>query len=304
MRKHFLKSLLTGCVLLHAPYVTAEELTFGVIAQPMKDTVGEAVLRDTIAETDMDNLAFVVIEGIKAASDPCSDTFYNNRKALLNSAKNGLIVSLSASDWTECRTSHDRSAAIGRLTRLRELFFIDEFSLGATKIPLLRQSTTARFRSYGENARWEIGRTMFATINLPADNNHFRPEAGRNNEFDDRLIANRYWLHRLVVHARSKKMNGIVLFSDGNPFAKHGQEEGIRDGFAEMRKQITTLASRFPGRVLIVHGHSTSDIATPNAIAWRGNLGILEASAPWIKLSVSASQPTLFAVVETTGTKN
>jgi hypothetical protein len=179
---------------------------------------------------------------------------------------------------------------------LRELFFADEFSIGASRIPLVRQSATAKFRSYGENARWEFGDIMFATINLPNNNNHYRSEAGRNSEFEDRLIANRDWLHRVFIYAKGKKMDGIVLFCDGDPIAKPNRAGLKRDGFAETRQQITALASRFPGKVLIVHGRAEPDAS--KAIAWQGNLGVLEAGAPWIKLNVTPSRPSLFAIAD------
>jgi len=131
---------------------------------------------------------------------------YSDRKTLLDEAKNGLIVSLTASDWTECKNAHGRSAAAERLNRLRDLFFVDEFSLGASKIPLVRQSTMPKFRSYVENARWEVDNVLFATINLPAANNHYRTDAGRNSEFEDRLIANRDWLHRIFMFAAHRKI--------------------------------------------------------------------------------------------------
>ena len=43
---------------------------------------------------------------------------------------------------------------------------------------------SAKFRAYSENARWEIGNVMFATFNLPANNNHYRIEANNvtNND--------------------------------------------------------------------------------------------------------------------------
>lgn len=136
------------------------------------------------------------------------------------------------------------------------MLFQDEFSIGTSRLPLLRQSATAKFRNYAENSRWEVGGVMFATINLPANNNHYRLEAGRNSEFEDRLIATRDWLHHLAVHASISRVDAIVLFSDRNPIAP--PRRGIkRDGFKEARQQISSLAAKFPGRVLLVHGQPT-----------------------------------------------
>ena len=91
--------------------------SFGVIGHPFRKDTDETALRNAIAKTDDDNLSFVVANDIKAAGEPCTDQLYGQRKALMSSAKNGLIVSLSASGWVGCKTSADRSAALERLSR-------------------------------------------------------------------------------------------------------------------------------------------------------------------------------------------
>lgn len=271
--------------------------SFGVILYPAQSSPDDPSLRDLIDASDVENLAFVVSNGIKSENEPCSDTLYQRRKALLQSAKNGLIVSLASSDWTECRNENGRSTAIGKLNRLRELFFMDEYSLGATRIPLIRQSTTPKFRNFVENARWEIGDIMFATINLPANNNHYVSDAGRNSEFEDRQVANRAWLDRLFTVATREKASGVVLFSDGNPLVPPNST-GKRDGFGEIRKQITALAKRFPGRILLISGQMDRQTSAPT-ILWHDNLGELNAATNWAKLTVDRSQPALFVLEST-----
>jgi hypothetical protein len=107
--------------------------------------------------------------------EPCSDKLYTQRHALLNESAQPMIVSLAGSDWSACINSSGRSNAIERLNRLRELFYVDGESLGARHLTVTRLSSNAKFRSYAENAHWEYGKVLFATINLPANNNHFRP---------------------------------------------------------------------------------------------------------------------------------
>lgn len=271
-----------------------DEFSFAVIAHPL--TEDDALLHEAIAETDADNLAFVVANGIKARAEPCSDEVYDMRKSLLERAKNGLVVSIAASDWAECKDWDGKSAAIGRLNRLREVFFSDELSLGETRIPLVRQSVTVKFHDYSENARWEFGAAMFATINLPDNNNNYLSAAGRNGEFEDRLIANRYWLQRVFTYAKFRKLAGIVLICDGNPFSRSNPSGNRHDGFAEVRQQITALAAKFPGRVLLVYGPTGRKPGASTRIAWRNNLGLLETGSPWIKVRVDPSRRMLFAV--------
>lgn len=284
---------------LHAAPLQAVDagFRFGVIGHVSAAGAGEAGLAGALQASDVENLAFVVVNGIKEAAEPCTDRLYERRKGLLERAQNGVVVSLAAGDWAQCRNDSGRSAAVSRLSRLRELLFVDEFSLGASRIPVIRQSTNPRFRSYVENARWEIGDMMFATVNLPDNNNHYLTDAGRNSEFEDRTIANREWLQRVFVHARQKKMKGVVLFSDASPLAAQRQQK--RDGYLEIRRQLIALASNFEGRVLVVH----ADAARPasRSIRWQGRLGELNAGTQTLIVSVEPDAPWLLLAPEASG---
>ncbi len=299
--KSFMRALLACAMLMASCPMRAQtgDFSFGVIAHPFQLATGDAVLRNAIADTDADNLAFVIANGIKAGTETCTDAVYLRRKALLNSAKNGLIVSLAGSDWTECVGSRGDSIALERLNRLRELFFVDEFSFGSSRIPVMRQSSSAIFRSYSENMRWEIGNVMFATVNLPAPNNHYRTAAGRNSEFEDRLVANREWLARIFTSAKRKKMSGIVLFCDGDPLVQPGFRKRFglntkRDGFAETRKHLMRMAAKFGGKVLIIYSRTSAKVEDTGNIAWLGNLGKLQVRSGWAKLDVNHANPRLF----------
>lgn len=108
---------------------------------------------------------------------------------------------------------------------------------------------------------------------MPSDNNHYIVAAGRNDEFEDRAIANRNWLDRLFRIASRHHDKGIVLISDGNPFSpgvKNRQNITTRDGFYEIRQKLNNLATHYPGRVLFIHGHGT---ASPTEIIW-GKAGL------------------------------
>lgn len=299
MKKRFIKYLLIyGIFFLVCPaFATSTDFSFGVIPQTV--SADNFNFRDALASTDKENLAFVVVNGVKPPSDPCEDKNYIRQKNLIGSAKNGLIISLIAADWAQCKNENGKSAAMGRLNRLRDLFFSDDFSNGASKIPLMRQSATAKFRSYGENARWEFGNVMFATINLPSNNNHYLIEAGRNSEFEDRLVANRAWLKRLFTYAEAKKMEGIVLFCDADPLSKDSGNVH-RDGFKETRAQLISLALRFPGKVLLIHSPLEAQESIPSPISWTSNIGTVAVQLPWSKLHVDSSSPTLFSFTSET----
>jgi hypothetical protein len=303
MKSRFLPLLLAYAV-FWAPasaHADAETFSFGVIAHAYTASSDESALRSTMTATDTENLAFVVANGVKSNTEPCTDQLYNRRKTLLEESGHGLILSLAASDWVDCRRTDGRSAAIERLNRIRDLFFAGEFSFGSTRIPLVRQSLTPKFRNYGENAQWMIGDVMFATINLPAKNNHFLSAAGRNSEYEDRQVANRTWLQQLFNAATRKNLKAIVIFCDGNPFAKPEPPSlfglsASRDGFSDIRRQITTLGSNFRGKVLVIHGQQDPDMSLARNIDWRENLGILGVGSGWTKLTLDPSLPAMFAV--------
>ncbi len=301
--KKMLFSWLSACLVLtwltlpQAAFAADSGFAFGFIAHPFGDALAdESDLRQALTEMDRENLAFVVVGGLKSAIEPCSDEIYEQRRNLLSRAKNGVVVSLAGSDWSDCSYRNGKSAALERLNRLRELFFADDMSFGASKIPLIRQSTNAKFRAYAENTRWEIGGIMFATLNLPADNNRYLTAAGRNSEFEDRLVANRDWLQRITMYAKRKKHHGIVIFCDGSPLTPPNQRNP-RDGFREVRQQLTTLAAKFPGKILLIHNRpphaGKPALAT---IRWKGNLGDLPVESGWINLQVSPQRGDLFSV--------
>ena len=302
-----LRFRLLSCIALCLPLLAhaSDTFSFGVIAKPLQAATADTLLHEAIEETDADNLAFVVANGIKADDEACSDALYQNRRALFDHAKNGLIVSVSASDWADCVNENNRPIAVERIRRLRELFFTDDFSFGDSKLPLIRQSAIPTFRMYSENMHWRIGNVLFATINLPANNNNYQNAAGRNSEFEDRQVANSDWLKRLFITAKIGKMAGIVLFCDGNPMAHVDHEYGLfssgkREGYAGIRHQILKLGAKFHGHILIVHGEpdATQKQASRN-IVWHKNIGMLKAATPWSKIVVDPGSPKLFAVAAT-----
>ncbi len=269
---------------------------FGVIGHSFKTGSDDAPLKQAIKETNLAQPAFVVATGLKSIAESCGDKLYSQRKELFDHSEPPLVLSLAASDWSACKNSAGRSNAIERLNRLRDVFFADDNSLGAHKLGLARLSASAKFRSYAENAHWEYGKVLFATINLPANNNHYLPEAGRNSEFEDRLVANRSWLKRLFAMAERKKLDGIVLFSDGDVGALDDEGSsllpglnGKQDGFAGPRRQIKALAKHYDGKVLLVdtQGKSKLDKALKQEIAWRDNLGHISVSAGWVEIDVN-----------------
>jgi hypothetical protein len=299
-----LAALAVHGALLAAPKKDPDRHQFGVIGHSFHNGGGESRLKQAIADESESALAFVVVTGIKGAQEPCSDRLYERRRELFDDARRPMIVLPSASDWSECKNSAGRSVAIERLNRVRELFFSEPTSLGVHKLALTRLSASAKFRSYSENAHWQIGDVLYATINLPANNNHYRPEAGRNSEFEDRMVANRFWLNRLFAMARREKLDAIVLFSEGDVKALE-QRTGLRallggsnsklDGFDQPRRQIATLAQKFSGKLLLIDTDDARKGAEP-AIEWHGRLGHLSLGSGAVEVKVTPGTSSLFTL--------
>jgi hypothetical protein len=276
---------------------------FGVIGHSFAKP-GDERLKKALAQTSDKALAFVVVTGIKAAGEPCGDKLYQERRDLLDKAKRPVIVLPAGSDWTDCRNSAGRTNAIERMNRLRELFHGEPASLGAKKLPLTRLSTSPRFRSYAENAHWTVDSVLYATVNLPANNNHYLAAAGRNSEYEDRMVATRFWLNRLFTLARGDKVDAIVLFSEGDlkPLA---EPTGLRsllrrapatqDGFAATRKQVQALAQKFEGKVLLVDSAALPKKGKP-AIEWRDNVGHVSVGDEAVEITVTPGQKALFTL--------
>lgn len=266
---------------------------------------GAARLKQALADSSEKSLAFVVLNGIKGEKESCGDRLYQQRRDILERAKRPMIVSLAGSDWTACRNSANRTNAIERLNRLRELFHGEPESLGLNKIHLTQLSASPRFRSYAENAHWKVGKVLYATINLPAANNHYLEAAGRNSEYEDRTVANRFWLNRLFAIARSDKAEALVLFSEGAVQPFHlDQPAGLRgllrrdpvekDGFEAVRRQVQARAVTFDGKVLLVD--SGAPHGRKPAIAWKGNLGQLSVGTGAVEVNVKLGKEATFAV--------
>lgn len=302
-------SLLLAALLSLAPFAGAKEKDgrahrFAVIGHGATSE-GEARLKDALADSSEKSLSFVVLNGIKADQESCGDRLYQKRRDLIDEAKRPVIVSLAGSDWTECRNSANRTNAIERLNRLRELLFDEPASLGREKIGVTRLSASPRFRSYAENAHWKVGKVLYATINLPARNNHYLPAAGRNSEYEDRTVANRFWLNRLFAIARSDKAEALVLFSEGAVRPLYlGHPAGLRgllqrepqghDGFEATRQQVQARAVRFKGKVLLIDSGPVA--GKKPEIEWKGNIGQLSVGAKAVEVDVAVGKEAEFTV--------
>jgi hypothetical protein len=288
-----------------APKVKAKasaQQQFGVIGHSFANRGSEAQLEQSLAKTGNASLAFVVATGVKGSAEPCSDALYTHRRDMFEASRVPVVVMPAASDWADCKNEAGRRVGIERLNRLREVLYAEPSALDAQPLMLARQSANAKFRSYAENAYWISGNVLYATVNIPSNNNHYRPEAGRNSEFEDRAVANRFWLNRLFGLAKRKKLDALVLFSEGNIkilseepglLARLGRSPATQDGFAAPRRQLVALAEQYKGKVLLIDTGAVANGSEP-VIAWRGNLGHVSIGSRAVHVHVTPKAETLF----------
>ena len=136
--------------------------------------------------------------------------------------------------------------------------------MGQNPLALTRESEVSRFRQYRENVRWQLGDTVFIGLNAPDPNNHYLTAGGRNGEFEDRVIANAFWLEHAAEYAKRRDARAIVVFIQGDldperyerpdrfawlRFARNSH----RDGFLELKRSLVKAAEIFRGPVLLIH---------------------------------------------------
>jgi hypothetical protein len=279
---------------------------FAVIGHTFRTDGSEAQREQAFARTRKPGIDFVVVTGLKGSKEACTDELYTRRRDMLDDMQHPVIILPAASDWSSCRNSTGKPAAIERLNRLRELLYEDQGAPGARMASLSRLSANTKYRSYAENAEWTVGSVLYATVNLPSDNNHYRPEAGRNSEFEDRAVANRFWLTKLFGQAKRRKLDALVLFSEGDVniladepglLARFGRSTGAMDGYAAVRRQIAALAKKFNGKVLLIDTAPVPNGTEP-AILWKDNIGHVSIGSRVLKVQVAPGTDQMFRLDE------
>ncbi|GAA4332018.1 hypothetical protein GCM10023144_21480 [Pigmentiphaga soli] len=251
-------------------YAAAQGFRFALLGQTPARPVDEPVLIQTLAQIGSEADLAVHVGAIKGRGERCDDAVYQRRRELLQASPVPLVLTPGDEDWADCdQESGGRFAPVERLNRIRELFFDADQSLGQLQLDLQRQSDTARFRGYPENARWEYGGVVFATFNMPGNFNNFRPGAGRNGEYEDRILANASWLRQAFAAASREKAQALVLAFHANPHFEGNRDDRRaadgRDPYGDFKLLLARLASRFPGQVLVVHASDNTLTDPPPA---------------------------------------
>jgi len=245
---------------------------FAVVANVITAQREEASAQRLIDAIGLDpQTAFIVYNGnLKGSREVCADALYERRHDMLEASRAPLVFVPGQHDWSSCGTSGSGAYdPLERLDLLRQTFFSDPTTLGQNPLALAltRESEISRFRPYRENVRWQLGDTVFVAMNVPDGNNHFLNAGGRNGEFEDRVIANGFWLEHAAEYAKRRNARAIVIFIQADPLQEHDERTDrfawlrfghrTRDGYLEFRRNLIRLAETFRGPIVLVHTADT-----------------------------------------------
>jgi len=170
-------------------------------------------------------LAFVVHVGdIGTSKLACDNDWLSKRKIQFERIRHPFVLLPGDNEWSECRDP------VERLRVWRRLFCFTSLRVDVQKT------------EFCEHVRWEAGGLVFVALNVPGNSNNIaHPEHG------PRMAAAYAWLEEAAQLAQSR--DGLVVLMQANPFVVFP-----RDGYADLRKKLTTLGQTMPGKVILVHG--------------------------------------------------
>lgn len=206
----------------------------------------------------------------KLARAGCTDELFKDRyRQIAQLHPHRTIYTPGDNDWTDCdRLTFNFSTRYDELERLeflRQIFFNqDELQLSKDIVGLIRQ------QGFVENARWQLGDILFATLHLPGTNNG-RNQIERSNKEDAFHAAdlrdqyNEAWLVQLFQTAQSNSsIEAVVIAFHADIYEyendnKPACSKAIRtncNGYQKILERIKNLVTQFEKPVLTMHGDS------------------------------------------------
>jgi len=287
--------------------------SFALVGEMFDASEGVAEAERLIAGIGQSGVRFIVDVGaFKSSLERCSDSLFTERAALLNASTVPLVAVAADNEWTGCDQPKEGAFdPYERLEALRQQIFATSQSLGVNPMSLARQSGMRQFRTFSENTRWQLDRVLFITLDVPSPNNDYRLGAGRNGEFEDRVIANREWLERAFHYASSLRFSGVAIAIEADPEFKRplrppDHRSPRRDGFYELKLTLRDLAAKFHGEVVLMHAAGSSGFLIDQPLSdasgkvVRNFTRIAAFAAPpdkrWLEVRVDTRTPRVFSV--------
>jgi hypothetical protein len=243
--------------LLAAPQSVAESFSFVALgdtsyAIPADNPLYEELIRAINAARP----AFSIHIGDTKGYGDCGRAFQESQRAFFERFAAPVFYAPGNNEWADCWKENRGSADPTEILKLmREVFWSEPKSLGASRLALVRESDALpEFAEFAENARWTFGGASFATLNLAGTHNNQELRVEKYwREFVRRERANLAWVKATFAAARQARHRAVVLAFHSNPFDKELRYEG--GPFEAVVEAIAAEADGFDGQVLVAHGH-------------------------------------------------
>lgn len=240
-----------------AARLAAEAFTFAALGcMPYGLPVTAPSFERLIDEINRQQPAFTVHCGdIKAGGGPISDAYLETIESYFNTFDGPLVFTPGDNEWTDVhRSSVGGLDPLVWLQKIRDRFFAREQSLGRTTMALETQRQDPEHAFMVENARWERGGVIFATLHVVGSNNNdLADQPGAVAEFAARDAANQVWLRETFALAKAQDAPGVALFWQANTFSEDYGRSGRRSGFAAFLTVLEQEVRDYGKPVLLVH---------------------------------------------------
>ncbi len=242
---------------LTATPALAERYTFMTLGDtPYTLPRDDSAFQRLIARTNRLKPAFTVHLGdIKSGTSHCTDEVFKRALELFASFEQPLVYTPGDNEWTDChRANNGGFDPLERLATLRRLMYTAPGSLGRSRMPLLHQSTDAKYAKFVENARWEKAGVVFASVHIIGSNNNLQRDQATVNEYIERNAANLAWINAAYARAREINAKGIVFFFQADLMYEREAEPDTRSGFNDTLDLFKRQSIAFGKPVLLVGG--------------------------------------------------
>jgi hypothetical protein len=226
---------------------------FALIGDVPYDARHEKEFANVMKEIDAADLSFVVHNGDfwydgaawteqLGGFPPCGDDTFQHRLRLAQSSRHPFIFVPGDNEWADCHRAKPRTYdPIERLTKLREMFFQGDQSLGQRTMRLTRQSEDSRYANFRENVRWIQGDVVFVTLHLIGSNNNVGRTPEMDAESKERNAANLAWMRQAFDLATRNGSRAIMIIAQGNP-----RFENSWPAYVQQRYMLAGLGLKSP----------------------------------------------------------
>lgn len=175
-------------------------------------------------------------------------------------------------EWTDCQKSKQFKSGdpLKELASVRGLFFAKPgFTLGKeAQVVSQARAFDPSFPSdaqFVENAMWQQGKVVFATLNVPGSNNDTLPWAGtfanqaaQDQEVAERTAADLRWLEATFKKAKKDHARAVVIAIQADmwdPAAITATTNEL-SAYTPIVQKLADLTDDFRGQVLLLNGDS------------------------------------------------